>query len=110
MWLAGIFAVANTLFIVFGLYGLKYTGYGFDYLGQEYQDFLAGVEGAAPSPTARVPAIVIVGLLVLAAGVIGYIWAQRQWGKPVRMSDPSDEQPTQEAIDGAAAAAAARAR
>ena len=32
--------------------------------------------------------------------------AQRQWGKPVRWKDPSDEQPTQEAIDGAAAVAA----
>jgi amino acid transporter len=107
MWLAGLFCALNTFFIIFGLYGLKYTGYGFDYLGQEYQDFLAGVEGASPSPTARVPAIVIVGLLVLVTGVVGYIIAQKQWGKPVRWKDPSDEQPTQEAIDGAAARAPA---
>ena len=56
-----------------------------------------------PSATARVPAIIIVGVLVLVCGVVGYIWAQRQWGKPVHWKDPSDEQPTQEAIDGAAA-------
>ena len=43
---------------------------------------------------------------MLLAGVLGYIIAQRQWGKPVRWTDPSDEQPTQEAIDGAAAVAA----
>jgi len=103
MWLAGIFCAANAIFIIFGLYGLKYTGYGFDYLSPEY------AEGTA-SPTERVPWIIIVGVLVLAAGVIGYIIAQKQWGKPVRWKDPSDEQPTQEAIDGAAAVAAARAR
>ena len=98
MWLAGLFCALNTAFIVFGLYGLKYTGYGFDYLSDEYAAFLAGT-GPAPSPTARVPAIIIVGVLVLVCGVVGYIWAQRQWGKPVRWKDPSDEQPSQEAID-----------
>src|SRR6185503_16604331 len=85
----------------FGVYGLKYTGYGFDYLSDEYAAFLAGT-GPVPSPTARVPEIVAVGLGVLVAGVLGYIIAQRQWGKPVHWKDPSDEQPTQEAIDGAA--------
>jgi amino acid transporter len=109
MWLAGLFCAANALFIIFGLYGLKYTGYGFDYLGQEYQDFLAGVEGASPSPTARIMWIIIVGVLVLVAGVLGYIIAQKQWGKPIRMRDPSDEQPSQEAIDAAAARAPASA-
>ena len=104
MWLAGLFCALNSLFIIFGLYGLKYTGYGFDYLSEEYAAFLQARAG--PSPTARVPAIVIVGVLVLVAGVVGYIIAQKQWGKPVRMKDPSDEQPTQEAIDGAAALAA----
>jgi amino acid transporter len=102
MWLAGLFCALNTAFIVFGLYGLKYTGYGFDYLSDEYAAFLAGT-GPAPSPTARVPAIIIVGVLVLVCGVVGYIWAQRQWGKPVHWKDPSDEQPSQEAIDEAAA-------
>ncbi len=103
MWLAGLFCAANALFIIFGLYGLKYTGYGFDYLSDEYAAFLAG-EGPVPSATARVPEIVAVGVGVLLAGVIGYIIAQKQWGKSVHWKDPSDEQPTQEAIDGAAAA------
>jgi amino acid transporter len=103
MWAAGIFCFLNASFIVFGLYGLKYTGYGFDYLSDEYAAFLAG-EGPVPSATERVPEIIAVGLLALAAGVLGYIIAQRQWGKPVRWTDPSDEQPTQEALDGAAAA------
>jgi amino acid transporter len=105
MVLAGVFCLANLSFIIFGLYGLKYTGYGFDYLSDEYAAFLAG-EGPVPSPTARVPEIVAVGVGALLAGVLGYIIAQRQWGKPVRLTDPSDEQPTQEAIDGAAAVAA----
>jgi amino acid transporter len=108
MWLAGIFAAANALFIIFGVYGLKYTGYGFDYLSDEYAAYLAG-EGPVPSPTERVPAIIIVGALVLICGIAGYIWAQRQHGKPVRLKDPSDEQPSQEAIDAAAARAPASA-
>jgi amino acid transporter len=102
MWLAGLFCALNTMFIIFGVYGLKYTGYGFDYLSDEYAAFLAGT-GPVPSPTARVPAILIVGVLVLVCGVAGYIWAQRQWGKPVRWKDPSDEQPSQEALDAVAA-------
>jgi amino acid transporter len=102
MWAAGLFCALNTLFIIFGVYGLKYTGYGFDYLSDEYAAFLAGT-GPVPSPTARVPAIIIVGVLVLVCGVAGYIWAQRQWGRPVRLKDPSDEQPSQEAIEAAAA-------
>jgi amino acid transporter len=103
MWMAGLFCALNSLFIIFGLYGLKYTGYGFDYLSDEYAAFLAGT-GPVPSPTARVPEIVAVGLGVLLAGVLGYIIAQKQWGKSVHWTDPSDEQPTQEAIEGAAAA------
>ena len=46
----------------------------------------------------------------LGAGVIGYIIAQRQHGRPFRFREPSDEQPSQEAIEGAASAVAARAR
>ncbi len=105
---AGIFCVANLLFIVFGLWKLKYTGYGFDYLSKEYADFLAGVEGANPSPTARVPEIVGVGVGALLAGILGYVVAQRQHGRPFRFREPSDEAPSQEAIDAAAAAARAR--
>jgi amino acid transporter len=104
---AGIFCIANLVFIICGLWKLKYTGYGFDYLSPEYAAFLAG-EGPAPSPTERVPEIIAVGVGALAAGVLGYIVAQRQWGRPFKWKEPSDEQPTQEAIEGAAAAARAR--
>ena len=62
MWLAGLFCALNAIFIIFGVYGLKYTGYGFDYLSEEY------AEGTA-SPTERVPWIIIVGVLVLVCGV-----------------------------------------
>lgn len=106
--IAGILAIVNLLFIVFGLWKLKYTGYGFDYLSQEYADFLAGVEGANPSPTARVPEMVAVGAGALVAGVLGYIVAQKQWGRPFRWREPSEEKPSQEAIDAAAATARAR--
>ena len=86
---------------MFGLWKLKYTGYGFDYLSPEY------AEGTA-SPTAKVPEIVAVGLGALAAGVLGYVIAQRQHGRPFRFKEPSDEQPSQEALDMVAAAARAR--
>jgi amino acid transporter len=104
---AGIFCIANLLFIVFGLWKLKYTGYGFDYLGEEYAAFLAG-EDVVPDPNAKVPEIIAVGVGALAAGILGYIVAQRQWGRPFKWKEPSDEEPTQEAIEGAAAAARAR--
>jgi len=50
MWMAGLFCALNSFFIIFGLYGLKYTGYGFDYLSDEYAAYLAGT-GPVPSPT-----------------------------------------------------------
>jgi amino acid transporter len=105
---AGLFCIANLLFIICGLWKLKYTGYGFDYLSPEYAAYLAG-EGPVPSATARVPEIIGVGVGALAAGVLGYVIAQRQWGKKFSFKDPSDERPSQEAID-TAAAVAARAR
>ena len=91
MWLAGIFAAFNLLLIVFGIAFLKYTGYAFDPADTEFKD-----------PTAWVPRIIIVGLLALALGIAGYFVAQKQHGKPFKLKDPSDEQPSQEAIDGAA--------
>jgi amino acid transporter len=91
MWLAGIFAAFNLLLLVFGIYFLKYTGYAFDPADAEFKD-----------PTAWVPRIIIVGLLALALGIAGYFVAQKQHGKRFSFKDPSDEQPTQEAIDGAA--------
>jgi amino acid transporter len=105
---AGIFCLANLLFIVCGLVKLKYTGYGFAYLSPEYAAFLAG-EGPAPSATAKVPEIIAVGVGALLAGVAGYVIAQYQWGKRFHWKDPSDELPSQEAIE-TAAPAPARAR
>jgi len=97
MWAAGLFATANLLFIVVGLVKLKYTGYAFAPDDLEFAN-----------PTARVPEIIAVGVGALAAGVLGYVIAQRQHGRPFRFREPSDEQPTQEAIEGAATAARAR--
>jgi amino acid transporter len=91
MWLAGIFAAFNLLLIVFGIAFLKYTGYAFDPADTEFKD-----------PTAWVPRIIVVGLLALALGIAGYFVAQKQHGKPFKLKDPSDEQPSQEAIDSAA--------
>jgi hypothetical protein len=36
-------------------------------------------------------------VLVLVAGVAGYVIGQRQVGRPFRWTDPSDESPTAEA-------------
>ena len=98
MVLAGLFAALNLLFIIFGLAFLKYTGYAFDPADTEFAN-----------PTAWVPRIIIVGVLALALGVIGYVVAQHQHGKRFHWRDPSDEQPSQEAIDTAAPAARATA-
>lgn len=100
MWLAGIFCIANLLFIVFGLIWMDYTGYLWN------ADFT--------NAWAKLPEMLGVALGSLAVGVIGYVIAQRQHGRPFRFREPSEEQPSQEAIDGAAAnaasTAAARAR
>ena len=104
MWLAGLFCALNTAFIIFGLYGLKYTGYGFDYLSDEYAAFLAGT-GPVPEPDgegARRSSSSASSCCCAASSATSC--AQRQWGKSVHWKDPSDEQPTQEAIEGAAAA------
>ena len=95
MFLAGLFAALNLLFIIFGLAFLKYTGYAFDPADTEFAN-----------PTAWVPRIIIVGLLALALGVIGYVVAQHQHGKRFSWRDPSDEGPSQEAIETAAASPA----
>jgi hypothetical protein len=56
-----------------------------------------------------VPEIIAVGVGALLAGVAGYVIAQYQWGKRFHWKDPSDELPSQEAIE-TAAPAPARAR
>jgi hypothetical protein len=46
--------------------------------------------------------IVIVGVVTLLLGCVGYVIAQRQQGKRFSLRDPSEEQPTAEAKAGAA--------
>lgn len=80
--LAAIFAVFNLLLIIFGLIFLKYTGYAWN---NEFTD-----------PSGFVGRIILVGVLAVAAGVVGYVIAQYQHGKKFRWTDPSDEQPSEE--------------
>ena len=83
MVLAGAFAVFNLLLIIFGLMFLKLTGYAWNY--------------AFTDPSAFTNRIILVGVLVLVAGIAGYVIGQRQVGRPFRWTDPSDESPTAEA-------------
>jgi amino acid transporter len=92
---AGFFAIANLLFIIFGLWFMDYTGYLWN------ADFT--------DAWAKLPEMLGVALGSLAVGVICYVIAQHQWGRPFRWKEPSDELPSQEAID-SAAAVGARAR
>ncbi len=91
MWLAGLFAVFNLLLIVFGVVYLRYTGYAFDPADTDFAN-----------PSAWIPRIIIVGVLALVLGVVGYVVAQRQHGKPFSLRDPSTEEPSREAVEGAA--------
>jgi amino acid transporter len=88
-WLvvAGVACLANLAFIVFGLIGLPMTGYAYD--------------ASLTNPTAWMGRIVIVGVVALALGCAGYVVGQHQQGKRFSLSDPSDEQPTAEAMAGA---------
>jgi amino acid transporter len=95
MVLAGAFAVYNLLLIVFGLAFLKLTGYAWNY--------------AFTDPSAFTNRIILVGVLVLVAGVAGYVIGQRQVGRPFRWTDPSDESPTAEAYETAGLAVPATA-
>jgi amino acid transporter len=96
MWAAGLFCFANLVFIIFGLAFLKYAGYTWN------DDF--------SNPSAKIPEAILVGVGALVVGVAGYVIAQHQHGKPFRWRDPSDEEPSREAIETAGAVAPARAR
>ena len=76
--------LANLAFVVFGLIGLRLTGYAFD--------------AAMTSPTAWLGRIVLVGVATLVLGCAGYAVAQHQQGKRFTLTDPSDEAPSAEAI------------
>ena len=91
---AGVFCIANLLFIIFGLIFMDYTGYLWN------ADFT--------DAWAKLPEMIGVAVGSFACGVIGYVIAQRQHGRPFRWREPSDEQPSQEAIEAAAAPARAR--
>jgi amino acid transporter len=85
MFLAGLFAVFNLSLIIFGVINIKLTGYAWNY--------------AFTDPSAFTNRIILVGVLVLVAGVAGYVIGQRQVGRPFRWTDPSDESPTAEAYE-----------
>ncbi len=89
-WLgvAACACLANLAFVVFGLIGLRMTGYAFD--------------ASMTNPNAWMGRIVIVGVVTLVLGCAGYVVAQHQHGKRFSLRDPSDEQPTAEAIAEAA--------
>lgn len=86
---AGVLAAANLLLIVFGLWFMDYTGYLWN--------------ADLTDPWAKLPAMLIVSMGSLALGVAGYVIAQRQWGHPFRLKDPSDESPSTEATEAAQA-------
>jgi amino acid transporter len=91
---AGVFCLANLLFIIFGLTFMDYTGYLWN---ADFSDAWA-----------KLPEMIGVAAGSLGAGVLGYVIAQRQHGRPFRLREPSDELPSQEALETAAAAARAR--
>ena len=42
---------------------------------------------------------ILIGLGVLVVGCLGYIIAQWQWGRPIRLRDPSEEAPSPEVYE-----------
>jgi amino acid transporter len=88
---AGLACLANLAFVVFGLIGLPMTGYAFD--------------ASLTNPTAWMGRIVVVGVITLVLGCVGYVIAQRQQGKRFSLTDASDEEPSAEAIAGVVAVA-----
>ena len=84
---AAVACLANLSFTVFGLIGLAMTGYAFD----------AGMT----NPTAWMGRIVVVGVATVAVAAVSYVAAQRRQGRPLRLTDPSDELPSAEALAGA---------
>jgi amino acid transporter len=82
IWLAGILSVVNLAFIVFGVWYLKLTGYFFD--------------AAFTDATYYINEGILVGVGVLVVGCVGYVIAQLEWGRPIRLREPSDEKPSPE--------------
>ena len=88
-WLgvAACACVANLAFLIVGLIGLPLTGYAFD--------------AALTNPSGWMGRIIIVGVVTLVLGCASYVVAQHQHGKRFSLRDPSDEEPTAEALAGA---------
>ncbi len=82
--MAAVACVANLAFVVFGLIGLTMTGYAFD--------------AQLTNPTAWMNRIVVVGIAAVIAAAVSYVAAQRQQGRSVRLTDPSEEEPSYEAL------------
>ena len=74
--------LVNLVGTVFGVIWIKYTGY-----------LIKGTDTSGYATAA-----IIVGLAALLAGVLGYVIGQYQHGKPFRLTDPSDEAPSPEAL------------
>jgi amino acid transporter len=91
---AGFFCIANLLFIIFGLTYMDYTGYLWN------ADFT--------DAWAKLPEMIGVAAGSLGAGVLGYVIAQRQHGRPFRWREPSDELPSAEALEAAGMPARAK--
>jgi len=85
IWLAGILSVVNLAFIIFGVWYLELTGYFFsaDFSDSEYYIN----EG------------IWIGVGVLVVGCLGYIIAQKEWGRPIRLREPSEEKPSREVYE-----------
>lgn len=74
--------VLNIVCTIFGVLWMKYTGY-----------LIKGSD-----VTGYLPAALITGFAALGVGVVGYVIGQIQHGRPVRLTDPSDERPSAEAL------------
>jgi amino acid transporter len=85
IWLAGILAVVNLAFVIFGVIYLELTGYFFD----------AGFTNS----TYYLSEGIWVGVGVLVAGILGYFIAQWQDGRPLRLREPSEEKPSPEVYE-----------
>ena len=86
---AAVACLANLAFVVFGLIGLTMTGYAFD--------------SQLTNPTAWMDRIVVVGVATVVAAIVSYVASRRQQGRPVRLTDPSEEEPSDEAWAGVSA-------
>jgi amino acid transporter len=86
---AAVACLANFAFVVFGLIGLTMTGYAFD--------------SQLVNPTAWMGRIVAVGIATVVAAVVSYLAARRQMGERPRLTDPSGEEPCDEAWAGVSA-------